>query len=71
MARVRKLLKIFVIAIRIDSFSKVRYNIDNRFRRRSMGDISVEKEVIYKPAKESVRVPYAIYLNLLRVVPKG
>ena len=36
-----------------------------------MGDISVEKEVIYKPAKESVRVPYAVYINLLRVVPKG
>lgn len=36
-----------------------------------MGDISVEKEVIYKPSKESVRVPYAVYINLLRVVPKG
>ena len=36
-----------------------------------MGDISVEKEVIYKPAKESVRVPYAVYINLLRAVPKG
>lgn len=36
-----------------------------------MGDISFEKEVIYKPAKESVRVPYAVYINLLRVVPKG
>lgn len=36
-----------------------------------MGDISVEKEVIYKPSKESVRVPYAVYINLLRAVPKG
>lgn len=36
-----------------------------------MGDISVEKEVVYKPAKACVRVPYAVYINLLRAVPKG
>ena len=36
-----------------------------------MGDILTEKEIIYKPAKESVRVPYAVYINLLRAVPKG